>query len=212
MSTHVIFVRHGQSEANTGNYFAGHLDASLTALGIEQAEKMADFVKNYPVTAIYASDLSRAFDTARPIADSFNLSIITDKRLREIHAGEWQNQTFTVLDKNDTYLKWRTGEIPIAPKGGEAIADLFTRVHAALTEIMANHLGETIAVVTHATPIRVLKTEWMGVPLSKLRTISSPPNASVTIVNYKEDGQYEILLDGENSFLGELSKAATTQM
>lgn len=212
MDTQVIFVRHGQSKANTDNYFAGHLDAPLTALGMEQAERMADFVKTYPVTSVYASDLSRASDTARPIADFFNLPIITDKRLREIHAGEWQKQTFTVLDKNDTYLSWRTGEFPIAPKGGESIADLFTRVHAALAEIVAKHPGETIAVVTHATPIRVLKTEWMGVPLSKLRTISSPPNASVTIVNYKEDGRHEILLDGENSFLGELSKAVTTQM
>lgn len=212
MDTTILFVRHGQSEANVETYFAGHFDAPLTAVGRSQAAAMAAYIKQYPVSAIYASDLSRAMDTARPIADHFGLSVTADKRLREVHAGEWQKKDFSYLEKNERYIRWRTGVTPIAPRGGESIHDLFCRVDAAVSEIAAAHPGETLAVVTHATPIRVLKTKWQGVPLSELSTISSPPNASVTIVSYKEDGTMEITLDGENRFLGTLSKAVTTQM
>ncbi len=212
MDTTLIFVRHGQSEANTDKYFAGHYDAPLTTLGLEQAEKMAEFLKEYPITAVFSSDLSRASDTALPIASYFGLSIKTDKRLREVHAGAWQQKSFSYLESNIDYKHWRTGASSFAPKGGEAIRDLFLRVDTATQEIVQNHPGETVAIVTHATPIRVLQTKWKHVPLSALSTISSPPNASVTIVCYKEDGTQEILLDGENRFLGALSKAATTQM
>ena len=69
MGTHVIFVRHGQSDANVNKYFAGHTNAPLTAVGISQAEKMAEYLRKYPISAVYASDLSRAYYTAKPIAD-----------------------------------------------------------------------------------------------------------------------------------------------
>lgn len=212
MGTHVIFVRHGQSDANVNKYFAGHTNAPLTAVGISQAEKMAEYLRKYPISAVYASDLSRAYYTAKPIADIFNLPVITDRRLREVNAGEWHAQNFSVLRQNETYMKWLTGRYPIAPKDGESIADLFKRVDSAITEIVSKHKGETIAIVTHATPIRVLKTKWDGVPLSQLTSIDSPPNASVTIVDYKDNGKVDIVLFGENSFLEELSAAATTQL
>ncbi len=212
MNTTLIFVRHGQSEANTDKYFAGHYDAPLTALGLQQAEKMTVFLKNYPITAIFSSDLSRASDTALPIASHFRLSVVTDERLREVHAGHWQRKSFSYLDNNSDYMRWRTGASSYAPQGGESISDLFFRVDTAIQEIVQNHPGETVAIVTHATPIRVLKTKWQGVPLSELSNVSSPPNASVTIVIYKEDGTQEIIKDGENHFLGILSKAVTTQM
>jgi len=212
MDTTLIFVRHGQSEANTEKYFAGHLDAPLTMLGHTQALRMADFLKGYPISAIYASDLSRAMDTARPIKDHFGLSIVPDRRLREVHAGEWQKKDFAYLKQNTLYQLWRTGADSVAPLGGESIRALFDRVDTAISEIATNHPGETVAIVTHATPIRVLKTKWFGVPLTLLETISSPPNASITIVKYRKDGTQEIVLDGENQFLGALSAAPTTQM
>ena len=212
MATKLLFVRHGQSEANTKSYFAGHLDAPLTETGRMQAKLMAEYVKTYPVSAIYASDLSRAFDTAAPIASFFDLPVFPDTRIREIHAGDWQGKTFDYLTKDADYNIWLTGSPSVFPSGGESIPDLFARADAFLTEILHKHPDKTVAVVTHATPIRVLKAKWLGIPLSEIVKVSSPPNASVTLVSCNADGTGEIRMEGENRFLGDLANAKTTKM
>ena len=212
MDTTLIFVRHGQSLANIEKFFAGHVDVPLTETGLMQAEKMADFLKAYPVGAIYTSDLIRCTETARPISAYFGLSAISDSRLREVNAGKWQMKGFDFLNNSEEYKIWRTAKTDFRPEEGENMRDLWKRVDGCINEILLKHPGETVAVVTHATPIRVLKTGWVGVPLSSLTEIDSPKNASITIVKYKEKGQTEIILDSENSFLGELSAAPTTQM
>lgn len=212
MDTTLIFVRHGQSIANTEKFFAGHIDVPLTDIGLMQAEKMAGFLKKFPISAIYSSDLIRCTETARPIASHFSLPVNADMRLREAHAGVWQKKGFDYLTASKDYNVWRTATTDFRPEGGENMYDLLKRVYAAISEITEKHRGETVAVVTHATPIRVLKTMWEGVPLSALTAIGSPKNASITIVNYKENGDAEVILDSENSFLGDLSAAPTTQM
>ncbi len=212
VETKLLLVRHGQSEANTKKYFAGHLDAPLTETGRRQAEKMAEYVKSHPVSAIYASDLSRAYDTALPIGMRLDLPVRPDTRLREICAGEWQGRGFDYLYQNADYNVWLTGSSSVFPSGGESIPDLFLRADAFLTDILHRHEGETVAVVTHATPIRVLKAKWLGIPISAIVSVASPPNASVTLVNCKKDGTGEILMEGENRFLGALAHAATTKM
>ncbi len=212
MDTTLIFVRHGQSTANIERFFAGHIDVPLTGTGLLQAMKMAAFLKDFPISAIYTSDLVRCTETARPIASHFGIDFIWDARLREVHAGCWQQKGFDFLNASADYNVWRTCTTDFRPEGGENMYDLLKRVHEAITEITEKHRGETVIVVTHATPIRVLKTMWVGVPLSSLTSIDSPKNASITIVNYKENGDAEITLDSENSFLGDLSAAPTTQM
>lgn len=212
METKLLLVRHGQSKANTENYFAGHLDAPLTQVGLLQAEKMAEHIKTYPVSAIYASDLCRAFDTALPIASHLGLPVHSDPRLREICAGEWQGKSFDFLYQNKEYNIWLTGSSSVFPSGGESIPDLFLRADAFLTDILHRHPGETVAVVTHATPIRVLKAKWLNIPLSEIISVTSPPNASVTLVSCQKDGSGEILMEGENRFLGDLANAKTTKM
>ena len=62
--TRLLFVRHGQSEANLEGVFAGQIDPALTELGYRQAECTAEFIaKTYSVDAVYSSDLQRAYHT-----------------------------------------------------------------------------------------------------------------------------------------------------
>ena len=93
----IIFVRHGQSEGNLVRSFLGHTDLPLTELGHKQAEATAEYLKDTDIDIIYASDLKRAWQTAEHIAEKKELSIIADPTLREIFAGEWENQLFVEL-------------------------------------------------------------------------------------------------------------------
>ena len=66
-----IIVRHGYSVFNKERRFTGHVDAPLDERGIEQAKRNAEYViANYKIDCIYSSDLSRAYHTVKPIADT----------------------------------------------------------------------------------------------------------------------------------------------
>ena len=74
--TKLLIIRHGESLANGGGYFAGQLDIELSDRGLAQAELLADWIyNNYKVDKVYSSDLSRAYETALPVAKRFNLKV-----------------------------------------------------------------------------------------------------------------------------------------
>ena len=197
--TTLILVRHGESAANEKNVFAGHTDVELSPLGKKQAERTAEYIaKNYTVDAIYSSDLKRAYDTGACAAKKLGLSITPDTALREIYAGEWENQKYDVLQtryKAD-YDMWLTDIGKAVCTGGESVQELSTRIRTRLTEIAKEHDGKTVLVTTHATPIRVCQCVWEGRTPEEMRDVPWVKNASVTIAEYdggvwtiKEAGQ-----------------------
>jgi hypothetical protein len=82
----IYFVRHGQSQANARNAYAGWDDVGLTDMGREQAKAVASVIKDLDIDAIICSDLSRSHETANIIADSidFKGEVRVDPRLREV--------------------------------------------------------------------------------------------------------------------------------
>src|SRR5688572_8434684 len=88
--THVIIVRHGETEWNIARIRQGHLDSKLTDKGLAQAKALAQRLARERFSAIYSSDLGRAVQTALAIADVSGHEIITDPRIRERHLGIFQ--------------------------------------------------------------------------------------------------------------------------
>jgi len=208
----IIFVRHGFSQANSENRFAGHSDFELTEQGFIQAEKTAEFLDAYQIDCLYASDLKRAYHTGEAIAKRRGIKIITDERFREIFAGDWEGQLFTDLMQNyPDYQVWMKDIGNATCTNGESVCDLQKRVSQAVDEIVKKHPNQTVCVATHATPIRVMSCLWHGVGLEEMKNIPYVPNASVTVVEYDEQGVH-ILLNGEDSHLGELKTALPTNL
>ena len=88
--TTLLLVRHGFSEANKEDLFAGFYDAPLDERGILQAQLTAQYIqKNYNVAHVYASDLKRAYRTGETIAAYCDADITAVRDLREIFGGEW---------------------------------------------------------------------------------------------------------------------------
>lgn len=204
--TRLIFVRHGESEANRQRVFAGWTNAALTEKGHAQAESAAEYLLKYKIDAAYASDLQRAYDTAKHIADRQGIPLIPEPGLREIYAGEWENRLFDDLIMEDAvaYATWR-GEIGLAcPTGGESVAALQTRIAETVRRILEKHPGQTVLIGTHATPIRVMECLWRGLPLAEAHTVPWRANASATVVEYQEDKAPQIVLCGYYDYLGDL--------
>ncbi len=203
--TRLIFIRHGESEANRLQYFAGQSDPTLTEKGKAQAEKMAKWLSaHYQVAQIYSSDLVRARQSASPLAEMTRLPITPLPAFREIAAGEWQEKTFEVLQKQYAagYETWLHDIGNAVTPGGESVKELGKRVIDEVFRLADKHQGETIVIVTHATPIRMLMTFFRYGAFDKANKVSWVPNTSATVVTM-QDGKAEFERIGYDDYLEE---------
>ena len=200
-----VFIRHGYSEANKRGIFTGQLDAPLTDEGRAQAESVCSYVRDaYKIDAIYSSDLSRAYDTVRPLADMLGLEIRKEPRFREVDTGVW-----TAVPCGD--IKERYPERfnafcndigNFVFDGGESALDVVERTCAALADIARMHDGQTVAIGTHAGVIRRTCATWQGLVGSRMSQLPPPSNASVTVVEY-DRGSVVIQVYGYDDYLSE---------
>ena len=224
MSTKIIMVRHGFSVSNRLKYFTGQTDIELTETGVEQARMCGDFFRCWQpctacgetrteriwdmgitnITAIYSSPLSRAYNTALPIAEVLNLDITTSDSLKEINGGVWEKMPFTEIDEKypTEYGVWKNDVGNSRCVGGESVKELYNRVTREVTEIALRHEGETVVIVTHATPIRVMCTAASGRDVSEMREVPWVSNASISIFEF--NGRFRALNTNITSHLGDL--------
>ena len=190
METTLIFVRHGESDANGKGMFAGHLDIALSERGLQQAELTAGWIKDkYCVDAIYSSDLQRAFCTALPIGRCCGLEVVKTPHLREIFAGQWQGMSFDDLQTqySESYGVWLKDIGRAHPVGGESVMALSERIWECVQTIAHAEQGKTVVIVTHATPIRSLLCRLKRLELEQMKDVSWVSNTSLTIVRVKDE-------------------------
>ena len=109
MKTRMIFVRHGESEANLMGVFGGSANILLTEKGELQAEMAAKYLEKEKISVCYASDLARALKTGEIIAKVHGISPIKNEKFREINGGDWEMRKFDDLDKEfaKEYAIWK---------------------------------------------------------------------------------------------------------
>ncbi|MFK7805102.1 MAG: histidine phosphatase family protein [Anaerolineae bacterium] len=167
--THFILVRHGQTEWNRIRRIQGQLDSKLDKTGQEQARLVAKRLENEDeIAAIYASDLSRAFDTAEAIAVHHpHLNVQADPRMREIGFGPWEGKQWDEFEKEESekLKQWRADVTSIIVPGIEPIDDFAGRVRSFIDEMVEKHPNEKILVTAHGGSINMFLTVAMEFPL-----------------------------------------------
>ncbi len=199
--TRILIVRHGESLANAVRVFLGHTNLGLSERGHAQAKATADFLKDEPISAIYSSDLVRAYDTAVPNAEYHSLSITSDERLRELYIGKWENMRIADIEEQwgeEYTVGWKRRFGVFTPPEGEAISAAGRRFFDAVLDIAKRHEGECVLITAHAAVIRSFYALVAGIPAERVATdIDFPYNASVTTVYF----------DGNDLIAGEYSHA-----
>jgi broad specificity phosphatase PhoE len=149
--TRILLVRHGETDWNLDRRLQGHSDRPLNDTGREQARALAEEVAREPLEAIYASDLSRAGETARIVADAHGLQVTTLPDLRERHFGSWEGLSDSEIHEQfpDEIAKGTLGD-------GETREEMDRRVLAALQRIAHEHPDGTVLVVSHGGPLRAV--------------------------------------------------------
>jgi probable phosphoglycerate mutase len=162
--TKLLLLRHGQTVLSIDRRYSGHGDPELTAVGMAQAAGAAARLGAVrEITTVLTSPLQRARQTATAVAQATGAPLAVRPGLIETDFGEWEGLTFAEARDRDPELhaKWLGAE-DIAPPGGESFAAVRTRMAAELASIVAAHEGETLVVVTHVTPIKMILRQALG--------------------------------------------------
>ncbi|MEW6502694.1 MAG: histidine phosphatase family protein [Chloroflexota bacterium] len=163
--TELWLVRHGQTDWNVEGRYQGQADMPLNDIGIKQACDLAERLKGVHFSAIYSSDLKRAFTTAKILAGEKEVRV--DQRLREIHQGEWEGQLFSVIRQRyaNFFEIRRENPLESRPPGGESLKEVSERVSSCVNEIASRHPGERVLIVSHGLAIATLVATSRGLPL-----------------------------------------------
>ena len=185
--TEILLIRHGETLWNQQGRMQGQNDSPLTATGLEQARKLARRLKDVAFSALYSSDLGRAHQTARCIADATGHEIVADEALRERHFGIFEGLTNTEIkakhpDLHELFAK----RLPdFRMPGGESAAEFMDRCVGALERIAARHEGETIAVVSHGLVLDAAYRRAVGMPIETPRGF---PLLNCSVNTFRYDG------------------------
>ena len=153
----LFLVRHGETPWTIAKRYQGTTDVPLSPRGIRQAKAVAKVLRREALDRIYTSGLKRAQDTARLIARKTGIKPVVDRRLNELHFGNWEGAHYRRLSKEGgiQFRQWREGRLK-RPPGGESVDSLARRVGQFFREIARRHRKEKVAIVSHGGPIRMI--------------------------------------------------------
>jgi probable phosphomutase (TIGR03848 family) len=185
--TTLVLVRHAVTE-QTGPMLTGrNPGVDLSADGRKQAQALAERLAGLPVAAVYASPIERTTQTAAAVAERHALPVRELPGALEADYGEWTGGKLAELAKTEL---WKT--VQRAPSrarfpGGESLAEMQARIVGSLEEVVSEHPGEIVVVVSHADPIKSAIAHYTGVHLDLFQRIVVSP-ASVTAFQLSAHG------------------------
>ena len=171
----LYIVRHGTTDWNQLGRIQGHMDIPLNDAGRAQARLASSRLAPWGATALYSSDLLRAYETAQIIGQSIGLSVVRKPGLREINFGVWQRLSSPQIRERDpeVYAARRANPYDIAPAGAETWRQFYDRAVQAIQEILATTEAQRLIVVTHSGICTVVGLRALGFDCTGKRTFES---------------------------------------
>ncbi len=210
MVKRLVFIRAAETDWNRIGRWQGWVASPLNEHGRRQAGKLARFVRHLGLGALYSSDLVRAAQTAEILAEALEFAPVFDARLRERSVGTWQGMTVeemrawypadhqALLDDPEHYRI----------EGGESRLDVRTRMRAAFDDIVRKERGETVAILSHTSAIKLLLDQFL--PHSDVLDVDFG-NTSVTTL-LKNGAGWEVVVAQDVSHLEGMESQAVPEV
>ena len=208
-ATRVFMVRHGATVVSAEDRFAGAIDVELSDEGREQTRRLAERLSRENLTAIYASPLGRTVETARILAAPHNLQVQTRDGFREISHGHWEQMTRREVEEKypEEAAEWEKDPYTFAPVGGESGLAVTARALPALIDLVREHPGENILVVSHKATIRLLLSSLLGFDPRRYRDNLDQKPAALNIVDFRDATRARLTLFNDTSHYDKAGKA-----
>lgn len=200
-----VLLRHGETPLTPQKRFSGSggTDPSLSAVGREQAERVADVLaRRGTIQTVVASPLARTRETAGIVAARLGLEVTVDDGLRETDFGAWEGLTFGEVRERypDDLNAWLADPDAEPTGGGESFAATAARIATTRDKLVAAYAGRTVLLVTHVTPIKTFVRLALGAPPESLFRMELSA-ASLSAVAYYADGNASVRLFNDTSHL-----------
>ncbi len=195
--TRLFLARHGEVANHHELRFNGHFDVDITDRGVEQMKRLAGFLVEREIDAIYSSDLQRAYKGAEIIAGRLGIEYEKVPSLREVNLGRWEGLNMEeVRARYPDEAKFRFRDLAhYRVKGGENLLDLNERVMPAINELIKKHTGKNIFVIAHGGVNRAILCNVLHLPLTQFFRIEQDYGC-LNIIDYFEDVEFAKLING----------------
>jgi ribonuclease H / adenosylcobalamin/alpha-ribazole phosphatase len=200
--TRLVLVRHGETELTAQRRYSGRGNVELSTVGREQARAVGRRLAGSigPVAAVVSSPLARCVQTAEAIAETVEavpgsvdaetgrLAVRLEPDVIECDFGEWEGLTFAEVRRRwpEEMDEWMSSPAQ-APPGGESFDAVRERVSGAVSRLAAEFAGQTVVVVSHVSPIKLILRDALAATEAFLHRMFLDP-AGISIVDYYTDG------------------------
>jgi broad specificity phosphatase PhoE len=200
-ATRVFIVRHGATVLSAEDRFAGVTDVELSEEGREQARLLAERLSGEKIAAVYASPLGRTVETARILAAPHDLPVQTCDGFREISHGHWEGMRRHEVEEKfpKEMAEWEKDPYTFAPPGGESGLAVTARALPALIDLVREHPGENILIVSHKATIRLLLSSLLGFDPRRYRDNLDQNPAALNIVDFRDPTHARLTLFNDTS-------------
>jgi probable phosphoglycerate mutase len=195
-TTRIYMVRHGATKLSTEDRFAGAVDVELSDEGKFQAEHLAERLADDSIKAVYCSPMTRTIQPATILAKPHNLSLIQRDGLREIHHGHWEGMRRADVEAQfpDEYSAWEEDPLTFAPEGGEAGINVIARALPVIREIVLEHRGQNVLIVSHKATLRLIISSLLGFDARGYRDRLDQSPACLNVLDFKDPVRARLML------------------
>ena len=173
--TMIYLIRHGLTQANKENRFAGRSSEPLCAEGVSRLREVAKELQSAAINRIFCGPLPRTRQSAELIGQACSAAVESREGLNEIFLPHWDGLTKDEIREKfgQEYPTWLSHPRKFQVEGCETLENVMKRAVDCVKEIVSSYPGKTILLVTHLIVARCLVLHERQLPLAQFRSIQA---------------------------------------
>ena len=189
----LYLIRHGETAWNREEIFRGRADVPLTSKGEREARAVAGALRARPISEIFSSPLSRAMETARPLASALGIPIRPEPALIDVDFGRWQGVAKEEVRNKQVrlYRLWEHHPEKVHFPGGESLSRVRSRAVRFVRGVIRSRPDRDIALVSHRVVLKVTILSLLNLPNSRFWEVLLDP-ASISAFEISPPGRPKV--------------------
>jgi broad specificity phosphatase PhoE len=191
--TTIYLVRHGITQANKENRFAGRTDEELHAEGEEQIRQVGKKLIKYDISSVYCGPAKRTVQSAEMLGSLLNIPCSPLQELDEINIPHWDGLTKDEIRQqyNEEYPNWLNNPETFSLPGCETLKQVQERAVGAVNHMLAQHNSGNLLLVSHLIVLRCLALYYQDLEIKDFRSIKID-NGSINCLSEDTTGRRAI--------------------
>ena len=191
--TTIYLVRHGITQANKENRFAGRTDEELLAEGKDQILQVGERLQKSGITSVYCGPAKRTVQSAELLGALLNVPFFPLQGLDDINIPHWEGLTKDEIRQryDKEYPTWLKSPETFSLPKCETLKQVQERAVAAVDQMLAQQNSGNLLLVSHLIVLRCLVLFFRQLEIEKFRSIKID-NGSINFLSEDAMGRKAI--------------------